>query len=92
MKSRKNWSLGAGGLDPPLLVKVLQTACFMFLNLFRSRESTVLKLFSLTSYSEEQLTHDSDDEYQYEQVPVDEDFVTEGRSQYISSTNGSCYW
>ena len=53
---------------------------------------TALILFSLTSCSEEQLTHDSDDEYQYEQVPVDEDFVTEGGSQYNSSTYKSFYY
>ena len=27
---------------------------------------------------EEQLTVDSDDEYEYEEVPVDEDFITAG--------------
>jgi len=29
-------------------------------------------------FSEEQLIVDSDDEYEYEEVPVDEDFVTAG--------------
>lgn len=32
----------------------------------------------MTSYTGEQLTVDSDDEFQYEEVPVDEDFVAPG--------------